>query len=175
MYSKGNGRHSKHEWVTRVENLGAASYVYVRQFIPFAGDPVFNSLSCPQLSAPTFIQIPRAFSSRFSLGSFSVTRGTSIPVNGFKFERVSLCPAAATLFTILTSYRVVLSTFVKVSKALMTSRDIHNRLLTLGVDLNPSPITSSYTLLYSSSLYHSSCSFISSTCRNACDRRIPQF
>ena len=59
MYSKGEGKGSKHEWIPSAPSIGVLSYVYMRTFKIFAGKGMFSSLTCPSLSSSTILQIPR--------------------------------------------------------------------------------------------------------------------
>ncbi|KAJ3528013.1 hypothetical protein NMY22_g9566 [Coprinellus aureogranulatus] len=72
LYSKGNGKRAKHEWRPALTALGNASYIYVRLYSPMAGQNIFTSLDCMDLSSPTFIQVPRTHL-LFSLSSFAST------------------------------------------------------------------------------------------------------
>ncbi|KAJ3513597.1 hypothetical protein NMY22_g14994 [Coprinellus aureogranulatus] len=122
IYSRGNGKNAKHEWVTRIESLGVASYIYVRKFVPLAGDSVFTSLSCQQLTTSTYIQVPRTHL-LFSLGSYSITRGQPIVVDGCDFDTVNLCSASTVLYSTLRSHQGVVSTCIRNLQALMAGRD----------------------------------------------------
>ena len=59
MYSKSEAKSVRHEWIPSPSNIGVLSYVYVRTFALFAGDNMFNSMTCPTLSSSTILQIPR--------------------------------------------------------------------------------------------------------------------
>ncbi|KAJ2915314.1 hypothetical protein MD484_g5089, partial [Candolleomyces efflorescens] len=103
MYSKGPGKNSKHEWIKSMDKLGVASYIYVRKLSAMAGDSVFTSLTCPTLSSPTYLQIPRTHL-LFSLASFSQSISIqSISVNGNDFNLVNLCSISAGLFNVFNS------------------------------------------------------------------------
>lgn len=123
IYSRGKGKNAKHEWVTRIESLGVALYVYVRKFVPFAGDSVFTSLSCRQMTTSTYIQVPRTHL-LFSLGSYSVTPGQPVAVAGFNFDLINLCPASATVYATLNGSRPTISTCIRNLQALIAGKDI---------------------------------------------------
>lgn len=59
MYSKGEGKGSKHEWIPSAPSIGVLSYAYIRTFDAFAGKGMYSSLTCPSLSSSTILQIPR--------------------------------------------------------------------------------------------------------------------
>ncbi len=59
MYSKGEGKGSKHEWIPSAPSIGVLSYIYVRMFNPFAGNSMFSSITCPSLATSTILQVPR--------------------------------------------------------------------------------------------------------------------
>jgi hypothetical protein len=123
MYSKGNGKGAKHEWVPSINNLGLASYIYVRKFAPLAGHTLFTSLTCQELSSPSFLQIPRSHL-LLSLASYSVSRAAQpIMANGSSFSMVTLCPASSLLFSTISGHQDALYESVKVLKFLMASKD----------------------------------------------------
>ncbi|KAF5332101.1 hypothetical protein D9611_008005 [Ephemerocybe angulata] len=122
-YSKGNGKNAKHDWATGIENLGVASYIYVRKFVPLAGDSVFTALSCPELSTVTLVQVPRTHL-LFSLGTFTISRGQSVSVNGFDYGVLNLCATSTALFTTLRNRRGLLSECIRVLKALVAGKDV---------------------------------------------------
>ncbi|KAF6742271.1 hypothetical protein DFP72DRAFT_1022703 [Ephemerocybe angulata] len=119
MYSRGNGKNAKHDWVPQIDNLGLASYIYVLKYIPMAGHSVFTALACPQLASPSFIQVPRTHL-LFSLALYdSIDRSQSISISGRRFGLITLCPNASSLFTALENRRHSLVQIVAEFKRLL--------------------------------------------------------
>jgi len=91
MYSKGEGKGSKHEWIPSTPSIGVLSYVYVRTFNVFAGNGMFSSMTCPSLSSSTILQIPRTHI-LFSLASSApdITSQELKTMNGHPFSLLTL-------------------------------------------------------------------------------------
>ncbi|KAF6742097.1 hypothetical protein DFP72DRAFT_1109656 [Ephemerocybe angulata] len=110
MYTKGAGKHGSHKRLAKLENLGAASYIYVRKFASMAFDNLdFTSLDCPSLASPTYLQVPRTHVV-FSLASFSRSITTQTIRN---LTLATLCPESSTLFTLFQGHRDALYACVK--------------------------------------------------------------
>ncbi|KAF5370922.1 hypothetical protein D9615_009812 [Tricholomella constricta] len=122
IYSKGSGKGAKHEWVPQINNLGVASYVYVRKFVPLAGNTVFSALACQQLSSATFLQIPRTHL-LFSLASHPITRAANtISVNSTDFDLVTLGNLPSTIFANFVERRDALHKGIKLLKCYLRDK-----------------------------------------------------
>ncbi|KAF6765255.1 hypothetical protein DFP72DRAFT_1059047 [Ephemerocybe angulata] len=109
-YTKGAGKHGSHKRMEKLENLGAASYIYVRKFASMAFDNLdFTSLDCPSLASPTYLQVPRTHVV-FSLASFSRSITTQAVRN---LTLATLCPESSALFTFFLGHRDALYACVK--------------------------------------------------------------
>jgi hypothetical protein len=102
MYSKGEGKGSKHEWIPSAPSVGVLSYIYVTVFKPFAGNNMFSSMTCPSLSSSTILQVPRTHV-LFSLASSApkISSQKLKTTDGHPFSLVTLDTYSATVFEAL--------------------------------------------------------------------------
>jgi hypothetical protein len=99
MYSKGEGKGSKHEWIPAAQSIGVLSYVYVKIFKSFAGNNMFSSMTCPSLSSSTILQVPRTHV-LFSLASSApkIASQELKTTDGHPFSLITLDPYSTTIF-----------------------------------------------------------------------------
>ena len=99
MYSKSEGKGSKHECIPSAPSIGVLSYVYVRTFNVFAGNGMFSSMSCPSLSSSTILQIPRTHV-LFSLASSApnITSQKLKTTDGHPFSLITLDTYSVSVF-----------------------------------------------------------------------------
>ncbi|KAF8803503.1 hypothetical protein BYT27DRAFT_7259964 [Phlegmacium glaucopus] len=99
MYSKSEGKGSKHEWIPSAPSIGVLSYVYIRTFNVFTGNGMFSSLTCPSLSSSTILQIPRTHI-LFSLASSAsnITSQELKTADGHPFSLITLDTYSVSVF-----------------------------------------------------------------------------
>ena len=99
MYSKGEGKGSKHEWIPSAPSIGVLSYIYARTFNVFAGNGMFSSMTCPSLSSSTILQVPRTHI-LFSLTSSvpNITSQELKTADGHPFSLITLDPFSVSAF-----------------------------------------------------------------------------
>ena len=124
MYSKGEGKNSRHEWIPSTDNIGILSYLYIRVFAPFAGDSMFNSMSCQSLSSSSLIQIPRSHI-LFSLTSASkdiIVQQMNSPA-GHPLSLVTLCSYSTSILLQFRQCQAALYVGLETLKRTMKAKD----------------------------------------------------
>ncbi|KAI0696274.1 hypothetical protein BC835DRAFT_878998 [Cytidiella melzeri] len=101
MYTKSEGRGSKHAWTASVDSVGTPSYIAVQIYSHFAGS-TYSANSCKKMDCPTFLNVPRTHVV-LSLADYAKTITTGgINVGTHEVDTVTLCAASARLHLALT-------------------------------------------------------------------------
>ena len=123
MYSKGEGKGAKHEWIPSTDNIGVLSYLYIRVFAHFAGD-MFTSMTCQSLSSSSLIQIPR---SHILLSLTSAMRAITFQQlnssNGHPMTLVTLCSYSSAILLQFRQCQDALYTGVEALRRNMRAKD----------------------------------------------------
>ncbi|KAF6745830.1 hypothetical protein DFP72DRAFT_1076817 [Ephemerocybe angulata] len=69
-----------------------------------------------------------------SLGTFAISRGQSVSVNGFDYGVLNMCATSTALFTALRSRRGLLSDCIKILKALVAGKDVGPMAFVMAAD-----------------------------------------
>jgi hypothetical protein len=95
IYTKTGAKAAKHEWIPKVHDVGAISYVSIQVYAPVGGRN-FSSIACHDLDCATFLHLPAAHV-LFSLASYSINKHP-LPLSGSAAWIIHICPASADIF-----------------------------------------------------------------------------
>ncbi|GLB36846.1 putative ulp1 protease family, C-terminal catalytic domain [Lyophyllum shimeji] len=124
MYSKGEGKSARHEWITSADSLGILSNVYVRLFAPFGGENMFTSMACRDLASSTILQIPRTHILLSLASSTKALTWSDIQTaSGHPLSLLTLCPFSTSIFQQFSRRRDELYAGLKVLKKRMKEKD----------------------------------------------------